>query len=122
MTDALERAAREIAKLFIPAYESDIVWQEDLPMYRRRYERQMPLGQDNPIGAARAAILAFLDAPELQTQIAEALAKEATRQRNEFRGLQGIDLESAQPVSPAIFTRDGAAALSALRAAAGGEG
>lgn len=73
---------------------------------------------------ARAALLAALDPEDeaLVDAIAQRLADDATVARNELRMIrQGIDLSSAQPVSPSIFKKDARVMIATLKAMAQGE-
>lgn len=68
--------------------------------------------------SARAALLAALDPEDeaLVSLVSRRLADDATTERNEMRMMrQGIDLSNANPVSPAIFTKEVRAILRTLR-------
>lgn len=123
-SEMVERAARAIAAVTIPAFADERIWAEDLPHYRKRDERaNREPKMENVIGIARAALLAALDPEDeaLVSAIAQRLADDATVARNESRMIrQGMDLSSAEPVSPSIFKKDARAAIAALKAAAQG--
>ena len=73
---------------------------------------------------ARHALLAALDPEDesLVSAFAQRLADDATVARNELRLIrQGIDLSSAEPVSPSIFKKDARVMIATLKAMAQGE-
>jgi hypothetical protein len=70
------------------------------------------------------ALAAALDPEDevLVSAIAQRLADDATVARNELRLIrQGIDLSSAEPVSPSIFKKDARVMIATLKAIAQGD-
>ena len=107
--DMIERAAKAIWE----------TWSE-----RVRWDERREFYKDETRKEARAALLAALDPEDqaLVSAIAQRLADDATVARNELRLIrQGIDLSSAEPVSPSIFKKDARVMIATLKAMAQGE-
>jgi hypothetical protein len=129
----LERAARAIAVRLIPAYVNDAIWAEDLPMWRRRHERG-GTSTDNPIGTARAALLAFLSLDDSGVERLARAAYFAHRGPDQYRpdhpnpkiaerSLQFLEsIKLRDPDQWSVILTETRAVIAELRKMAGGEG
>lgn len=117
MADMMERAARALCEEDCSSADGQC-WVSTPTGERIGFEWELYSHE------ARAALLAALDPEDesLVSAIAQRLADDATVARNELRLIrQGIDLSSAEPVSPSIFKKDARVMIATLKAMAQGE-
>ena len=108
MTSAIERTARALATLNIPAYADAAIWADDLRLLHARDKRKGANPFDNPFGLARVALTAYLDPAdeEMVERVARAMC--ASRLHADAWGLLNDE-------SRGTYCKIARAAIAALR-------